>query len=40
MPSTVKHSKIKYPLMLLTHWFLTSGILITHCDAQNTKCPL
>lgn len=40
MPSTVEHSKMKCPLMLLTHWFLTSGILIMHCDAQNAKCHL
>jgi len=39
MPSTVEHSEMKCPLMLLTQLFLTSGILM-HCDAQNAKCHL
>jgi hypothetical protein len=26
--------------MLLTHWFLTSGILVMRCDAQSAKCHL
>jgi len=39
MPNTVEHSKMKSPLMLLTHWFLTRGILM-HCDVQNAKCHL
>jgi len=39
MPRTIEHSKMKCPILLLTHWFLTSGILM-HCDAQNAKCHL